>query len=59
MIDSIKEVWFRWRARVYFTKIQGGPDKRRLLRLQQERWKAKHEVYVTKYKKISKLTGES
>jgi hypothetical protein len=59
MIDSIKEVWFRWRARVYFTEIKGGPDKRRLLRLQQERWNAKHKVYVTKYKKISKLTGES
>ena len=59
MIDSIKEVWFRWRVRVYFTKIQGGPDKRRVLRLKQEKCKAKYDAYVTKYKKISKLTGEA
>jgi hypothetical protein len=59
MIDLIKEVWFRWRARVAFIKVQQGPDKRRVLRLTQAKHQARYDTYVTKYKKISKLTGES
>ena len=55
MIDLIKELWFKRKARAFFLKVQLGPEKRRLLRVAQEVHKAKYEEYKAKYEKLQKL----
>jgi|TARA_R110000850_G_scaffold41926_1_gene108038 hypothetical protein len=59
MIILFKELWSRWRARVYLTKLQKFPDKRRVLRLKHEKYKAKYDKHVKSYKEAVKLMGEA
>lgn len=55
MINLIKELWYKWRARVYLGKIQLAGIERLSLKAEQLEYKRKAEEYLSKYKEINKI----
>lgn len=55
MSDLIKEIWFKWRARVYFAKVEKAGIKRLELKGKQIEDKATATEYLRKYKEISRI----
>ena len=55
MIDLIKELWFKWRARVYGAKVSKGDFKRLAIKETQLQHKAKSLAYKAKYNELNKL----
>lgn len=50
MIDLIKEIWFRYKARAYLKLVKKCTSLRRKVNEKQRIYKDKHEKYLTLYK---------
>ena len=55
MSTLIKELWYKWRARVYAGKVQAGDLRRLAIKEQQLVDKGKSTEYLSKYKEINKV----
>jgi hypothetical protein len=55
MSDIFKELWFKWRAKVYQGKVKEQGIKRLAIKEKQIKDRAKAIVYVAKVKELNKL----
>jgi hypothetical protein len=55
MIDLIKELWFKWRARVYQVKVVNLGHKRLALKEKQLSYVSKVTEYKAKHKAVGEL----
>lgn len=55
MMDIIKELWYKARARAFERKIKKCTAERRKINAKQRAYKEKHEKYSDMYREISKL----